>query len=414
MSPVRRKDSPYYLIDVRWKDYPRIRLSSGTASKAQAAQFEQMLRTLKVQGRRDLLGLVAMGRISLSELYEAHVSGPEKLAHLTARTPSPPLGELVDEWLLWLARAVSPKTKAPYSPRTIERYRVSWAGFFEKLQLGRESTVADLTDGFVEDYRATRQKAVGGIKRQAASRKEVSAATLNRDLAALGSFVTWLEINKKLAFQRPHLPREMEAEGRERWLDAKELRSFEQHCSPAHWPLFATLLFTGVRLGEAQGLRREDVRLGQLNRIRIMSHANRAGEGRRLKSRASSRVLPIPPKLAAILTEYVERTTGSMQELLFAGREFQSYDRVRAAWDATCKAAGIHGATPHDCRHTFGVHAAITGVPLTRLQKLLGHATPFMTMRYTRHSPAEFMDEDAAKISRSMESAPEAVTLRLA
>jgi integrase len=44
------------------------------------------------------------------------------------------------------------------------------------------------------------------------------------------------------------------------------------------------------------------------------------------------------------------------------------------------------------------VHAAQAGVPIVRLQKLLGHATPVMTMRYMKHAPEAYLDQDAAAI----------------
>lgn len=38
------------------------------------------------------------------------------------------------------------------------------------------------------------------------------------------------------------------------------------------------------------------------------------------------------------------------------------------------------------------------GLPLPRLQKLLGHATPAMAMRYARHAPEAYFVEDVARI----------------
>ena len=40
-----------------------------------------------------------------------------------------------------------------------------------------------------------------------------------------------------------------------------------------------------------------------------------------------------------------------------------------------------------------------------RLQKLLGHATPAMTMRYARHAPEAYFSEDAARIAASLSGA---------
>lgn len=44
-----------------------------------------------------------------------------------------------------------------------------------------------------------------------------------------------------------------EPEGKERWLDATEIGKIEHVASPQWWALFAVLLYTGMRIGEAQG-----------------------------------------------------------------------------------------------------------------------------------------------------------------
>ncbi len=84
------------------------------------------------------------------------------------------------------------------------------------------------------------------------------------------------------------------------------------------------------------------------------------------------------------------------------GRGYQDYGRLRRARDRTCRAAGIEQATPHDERHTCAVHAAQAGVPIVRLQKLLGHATAAMTMRYMKHAPEAYIAEDGEAIAQHM------------
>ena len=46
---------------------------------------------------------------------------------------------------------MSPRTRRRYSPTTVYRYGVSWAGFFAVLPRGRDATLADVTKGFVAD-----------------------------------------------------------------------------------------------------------------------------------------------------------------------------------------------------------------------------------------------------------------------
>ena len=76
----------------------------------------------------------------------------------------------------------------------------------------------------------------------------------------------------------------------------------------------------------------------------------------------------------------------------------RAYRRFRTA----AKRAGLHGVTVHDLRYTFGVHCAQAGVPLPRLQKLMGHASAVMTMRYMQHAPESYFAEDAARVAASL------------
>lgn len=393
MSPFKR--GKVYHIDIRWRGYPRIRVSTDTTNKARAIAMERTLHALRSAGRRDLLGLLADGRVMLPALHGAYERGHEALDQLAAKAESPELGPLVVKWLEWLGSpaGVSPRTKRRYSPHTVGQYRRSWNGFFATLPRGRRSTLSDLTRGFVLDYRSARQRATGGKERKTVPGKPLSGATLNRDIAALGAFLTWAQHVAGFAVDRPQLPRERESRGRERWLSAEELRAFERECPREWWPLFAVLFYTGARLSEAQGLRGADV---LLHAKRITIHEAE----RRVKSQEAVRHLPIPDVLEQALAAHLARTGPGPADLVFP--DCQRYPSVRRVWDITCGAAEIHGATPRDARHTFGVHAAQSGIPIVRLQKLLGHSTPMMTMRYMQHAPEAYLDEDAAAIAAHM------------
>lgn len=158
----------------------------------------------------------------------------------------------------------------------------------------------------------------------------------------------------------------------------------------------AVLLYTGARFGEAQGLRGGDV---LLSAKRLVIHEG----SRRVKAPDSVRDLPIPPALERALAPHLARVGAGPDDMVFPGL-VQHYHAVRRCWTAACKAAAIAGATLHDCRHTFGVHAAQAGIPLVRLQALMGHADPTMTLRYMQHAPEAYLDEDAAKIADHMEA----------
>jgi integrase len=399
VKPHRRRGQRAYEVDVRWRGYPRLRLDCGTTNKTRAAAMCRTLVALRDAGRRDLLGLLAEHRLTLTEVHDAYVADPAALEQLKAKVESPRLGDLVSEWLTWCRSpaGISPRTKRQYASHAVQRYAVSWEGFFAGLPHGRDAHLSDITRGFVLDYRRVRVRATGGRQRKAKPGRPISAATFNRDMAALGAFFTWLEDLKGLRAERPRLPHEQEPRGRERWLSAEELRAFQEACPPDWWPFFATLFYTGARLGEVQGLRGADV---LLSARRITIHE----ADRRVKSNASLRDLPIPRMLETALAAHLVRFGPGPADVAFPGA-FQSYEAVRRVWDATCEEAEIFGATPHDARHTFAVHAMMAAVPLPRLQKLLGHSTPIMTLRYMRHAPEAFLDEDAEAVEAHLSGA---------
>ena len=394
MSPFKRPDGATYYLDLRWRGYPRLKLSTGTTTKARADSMDHMLRALKRSGRRDLFGLLAERRITLPELFDAYEKRGDELEQLLARSESPTIGPLLDRWLAWLGSpaAVSEKTRRRYAPRTVYRYRMSWQRLLAVLPGSRTAALSALTSGFVADFRRVRS----GVDEDAA------AATINRDLCALTAFLTWCSGEEGLRVSRPKIRREREPAGRERWLDADELRRL-QTASPAEWwPLFGAMVYTGMRVGEAQGLRGADVRLAE-RRIAIR-------EGTRtLKTASSTRDVPIPEPLALVLAAHLARVGPGPADLVFPDA-LGDYGAARRVFLRTCKAAKLHDVTLHDLRHTFGVHCAQAGVPIVRLQKLLGHATPHMTLRYMKHAPESYFAEDAAKVAASLTGAQDRET----
>ncbi|MSR07275.1 MAG: site-specific integrase [Gemmatimonadetes bacterium] len=410
MSPFKR--GAVFYVDVRWKGYPRLYLSTDTTNKARATAIERTLYALRSAGRRDLLGLLAAGKVTLPELHDAHERRGDELEQLKAKADSPRLGELVDVWEAWLSSpsGISPRTGRRYAAHTTRRYSVSWANFFAAIPQGRDATLSALNKGFVADYRRMRSEAGAG------------PATINRDLGALMAFLTWCAEERGLAISRPAIKREREPSGRERWLSSDEIRGVRKALPDEWWPFFATLVYTGLRFGEAHGLRGADVKLKE-RRI-VVQEADR-----RVKSASSVRHVPIAEPLAQWLGEHFARHPcgPTDQAFPFLGLHYdRAYKAARQVWRKAAIAAGLHdggvpesadataggkakkpkpakpNATIHDLRHTFGVHAAQAGVAVGRLQGLMGHAAPIMTMRYLKHAPEAYFTEDAAKVAGSL------------
>lgn len=384
MSIYKRPESRRYVVEIRWRGVPRMKLSTGTSSKTRAGAMERTLHALRDAGRFDVLRLLGERKLRLADVHEDYQRDPAALQQRIAKVASPVLGPLVDAWLKWLESpaALSSRTRRPFSPRTAYRYRESWQRLFRVLVKGRDATLADITKGFIAEFREARR------------REGKAGSTINRDLCALSAFRRWCEEEQELAVPVLKLPREREPAGRERWLSSEELRDLEGATPREWWPLLATLAFTGLRIGEAQGLRDGDVRLSE-RRIRVH-------EGdQRLKTASSARDVPIPEPLAVLLAEHVTRFPIGPNDLVFDS-PFNDYRGARRMFSRACQLAGLRSVTLHDLRHTFAVHAAQSGVPIPRIQKLLGHATVAMAMRYMKHAPEAYFAEDAAKVAGSL------------
>src|SRR5260370_19928048 len=128
MRPMRGKDGRAYELDVGWRGYPRLRLACGTTNKGRAGAMGRTLTALRDAGRRDLLGLLVEHWLTLAEVHDAYTRDPVALEQMKAKAESPRLGGVVGEWLDWCKSpaGLSPRTKRPYTPKTVRRYRVSW------------------------------------------------------------------------------------------------------------------------------------------------------------------------------------------------------------------------------------------------------------------------------------------------
>src|SRR5207245_6938472 len=151
----------------------------------------------------------------------------------------------------------------------------------------------------------------------------------HRGLCAVGAFAAWCARDAVRGVRRPAVPRERESAGRERWLDAAELSQLGAALPRSWWPLFAALAYTGLRVGEAQGLCWSDVRLSDQV---ITVHDRR----RRLKTSASARVVPIAVPLARLLAEHRTRYPGGPADPVFP-HPFGSYQLAQRVFQRACR-----------------------------------------------------------------------------
>jgi integrase len=376
-SPHKRKGSPYWWVRRTVPGLGVLRLSTRTKSEALARRYDAMVCDFRQLGRFDALRALQRKEATFADLCANQ--RPDKLDGLLAKAKSPLVRALVDEWLAVGA------DETGIRDRSMLRYASSWKRLNQVLSV--EATLTDLTQEFVREFKLHRSQVAKALG------TKLSPATLNRDLAALGAFLTWCAQERGLVVARPRLKYQAESKGRLRYLTRDELTTFRQYCPQDWWPLFGLLFSTGITISEALGLRRADI---DMSAGRLSIHEQ---YGRKLKRTSRNRELHIDSAFRPVLDGWFEMTQVTRPE----DRVFRfSYWPARKAWVRVCKAGDIFDATIHDARHTFAVHAVQNGIPEARLQKLLGHAHPGTTRRYAMHAPEAFVERDATTVSQSL------------
>jgi len=144
------------------------------------------------------------------------------------------------------------------------------------------------------------------------------------------------------------------------------------------------------------GLRSREVRSVQLGDLNFTDHRLLVrGKGNK------ERVVPLPSTLILVVRRYldIERPSVCSGEALFVvlqgpGRGApMNEEALRKLFRYRRKQKDISAANAHRFRHTFGADMARARVRLPILQKLMGHSTPDMTMRYINLAAEDVVEE---------------------
>jgi integrase len=235
-------------------------------------------------------------------------------------------------------------------------------------------TLRSLTAEAVERFKATRLN-------------QVSPPTVNRELACLRTLLNeamdWgrLESNPAARVKKLH-----EAPPRERILTDAETRRLLDAAAPHLRPILVVLLNTGMRKGEALGLRWDDVDL-----VKGFIHISDSKSGKSRNVRMNEAVFTTLRELSEVNGPMVLRDTdrpgGDGQDIQRTALVFGGIKDVKRSFHTACRRADIKGLRLHDLRHTCASRLVQLGVDLVTVSKLLGHSSITMTMRYSHPTP---------------------------
>lgn len=156
-----------------------------------------------------------------------------------------------------------------------------------------------------------------------------------------------------------------------------------------HWIVFGT--HTGLRPSEQQQLKWSAVRLGE-NMIEI-------GKGHDVKTEASRRVVPVRGPALEVLRHLHKVRTDEDDGYVFvgAGGDKINLGYLRKRLKKFSEEARINSKTivPYSLRHSFGTRAALGGVPLFHIARMMGTSVAMVEKHYAHYVPsrgAEYLD----------------------
>ncbi|HSS64924.1 MAG TPA: site-specific integrase [Gammaproteobacteria bacterium] len=248
-------------------------------------------------------------------------------------------------------------------------------GFSVRTHKSYLAAVTDLARYCRRSPAALEVKDLHGYFEHLAVERKLSASSCR--LALNGIRFLYLDVLKREAFDVP-IPVPKQPQRIPALLSRTEVARIIAACSDRKYQTMLMLCYgCGLRVSELVSLRVGDID-GERGRLRIEQ-----GKG------GKDRLVPLPPTLLARLRDYWR---GYRPKLwLFPGRVAgaplcptsiqKTYTKAKARAGIT-KIGGIHAL-----RHAYATHQLEAGLPVHRLQRLLGHQDIRSTLRYVHWVP---------------------------
>ena len=233
---------------------------------------------------------------------------------------------------------------------------------------------ADTVMHFLDHIELERSNSPGTRNCRRAAIRGFFKHLLRDDLAHSQQYMRVLAIPAKKARQRPATYLEAQ--------DARLIISMPDQRTHQGWRDYTLLLFLyncGARVGEAMGLRWDDLQLSAPRQVRLR------GKGKK------ERLLPLWPETANALHRLRGMSGGADQQCVFVNRHGQPLTRDGIAYILTRHvSAAARGnptllrkrITPHVLRHSCAVALLQSGTDVTVIRDYLGHVSVATTGRY--------------------------------
>jgi integrase/recombinase XerD len=309
------------------------------------------------------------------------------------------------------------------SPNTIKAYAhdlKDWFAFLDVRGLEwREVRLEDLGE-FVAWLRLPPPWRAGGVAMLPSSQHHCSAGTVNRKLSAvsglctfharhgvdLGNLVTelhparrrqsgWKPFLYHLSGGKPERRRVLKLTAvrkRPTLITAVQMQAILDACTRLRDRfLWALLWDTGIRIGEALGLRHEDLAASE----RELTVARRVNDNSARAESAQPRTVPVSAELIRLYADYLHGEYGDLDsDYIFVnlwGGAFGHPWTYAAVYDLVLRLRKTVGFDfdPHWCRHTYATRLLRNKTPIEVVSTLLGHSSIATTMDIYGHLSVE-------------------------
>jgi integrase len=311
------------------------------------------------------------------------------------------------------------------SPNTVKAYAhdlKDWFTYLAGHDLDWQAVTVEEVAGFVAWLRLPPGGRDGKVAVLPTAESHCSAASVNRKLAALttfcefharhgvklvgllttmqpsgrrGSAASYKPFLHHITKNRPRRRRTIKlktSRPRPKVLTAAEVQTILDACGHLRDRLlFAVLLDCGLRIGEALGLRHEDMGIAELAVI----VTPRRNDNRARAKAGTSRTIPASAELMRLYADYLAREYGSLDsDYVFVNLWSQPYGRpwtYAAVYDLVLRLRERTGIDfePHQYRHTYATWLLRRGAGMETVKQCLGHASITTTMDTYGHLTVE-------------------------
>jgi integrase len=213
-----------------------------------------------------------------------------------------------------------------------------------------EASIGRISKPLVREFRRDRRK----------EKAQLTDTTLNRDVEVLRHFLYWAVDEGFLTtnpIARIHLPKQRRKP--RPILSLAEEAKLMAAAAPHLRQIAIAALDTGMRRGELLTQRWEHVDFNR--RLLLVTHSKTVG--------GEAREIPFTARLAELLSSFKQP-----EGLVFTFKGCPIH-RIKTAWKATIRRAGIRYFRFHDLRHTFNTRLMEAGVLQDVRKALMGHSS---------------------------------------